>query len=75
MPYRVVILIDLNKKYSLQVIHASAPISSFTDEEVELFPNDLIAAKQQENVYFVIVNQSDIKKTKRYKINRTIQIG
>lgn len=51
----IYIIITLNRRYSLQIIHGYAPTGSSDNEEAETFYEDMIKARRQEKTQFVII--------------------
>ncbi|XP_072397950.1 uncharacterized protein [Diabrotica undecimpunctata] len=51
----IYLVIALNSRYSLQIIHGYAPTGNSTDEETESFYEDLTTARNQEKSHFVIM--------------------
>lgn len=51
----IYLIIRLNKRYNLQLIHCYAPTTKAGDEAVEQLYEDIIRARNLENTYFTII--------------------
>jgi len=52
---RIVMLLRLNRRYSLQVIQAYTPTSTSQIEDIERFYEDFIEARKSEKLHFTII--------------------